>query len=149
MFAFVIAFKRLDTFFSSVNFLPHLSFSFPKLISLLKMTNAKLFVYSFPCISRIQPNYLPTPKIACSSVYLTFFNFLIFDRISLQCNRLFFPLEIAESLDLISDFGDLQSNKVNRYGHKVPAGSIQVIRKDNAEVDGVLVSASLPWWRCL
>ena len=79
-------------------------------------------------------------------------NLLFLIRIGLQCSQLFFPLKIAQSLNLIDSSSDLQSLNGNSSEKKHSAvGSIKLISmkesNDLIEVDGISVTASLPWWR--
>ena len=71
----------------------------------------------------------------------------LFFRIALQCKKLYFPRNIAESLEILDGAKESQKNSFKKSVFSCNIGSINLIRNSEEEIEGLEVLAGTPWWR--
>ena len=80
-------------------------------------------------------------------LFQLFKKIFIWFRIALQCRKLFFPRNIAESLEILDGALDSEENSSSKSANSCNIWSIKLIRKNEKEIEGLQISAGKPWWR--
>ena len=110
-------------------------------------TVSLFFLKSLLCQWCATPYFFSITIIFFLLLFQLFKKTFIWFRIALQCRKLYFPRNIAESLEILDGALDSEENSSSKSANSCNIGSIKLIRKNEKEIEGLQISAGKPWWR--